>query len=146
MAALVRWESGLVLVLLASILFGASESPHFLTATDVFFIGLNMGEIAIMALPLTLIVMTGEIDLSVASMLGLSSTLLGYLFEHHWPIALAMVAVLDRRVLRRRAQRRARHQARAAVDRRDDRHAHALSRASPRSCSARTRSAAFRSR
>jgi len=91
---LLRWESGLVLVLLASILFGASESPHFLTSTDVFFIGLNMGEIAIMALPLTLIVMTGEIDLSVASMLGLSSTLLGYFFEHHWPIAWAIVAVL----------------------------------------------------
>ncbi len=46
-----------------------------MTHTNVFFIGLNMGEIAIMALPLTLIVMTGEIDLSVASMLGLS--------EHH---------------------------------------------------------------
>src|SRR5476651_671850 len=89
--SLIRWESGLVLVLIASILFGASESPHFLTATDVFFIGLNMGEIAIMALPLTLIVMTGEIDLSVASMLGLSSTLLGYLYQHGWSIWLAMV-------------------------------------------------------
>ena len=53
-----------------------------------------MGEIAIMALPLTLIVMTGEIDLSVASMLGLSSTLLGYLFQHGWPIGLAILAVL----------------------------------------------------
>ena len=41
---------------------------------------MNMGEIAIMALPLTLIVITGEIDLSVASMLGLSGTVVGYLF------------------------------------------------------------------
>ena len=32
-----------------------------------------------MALPLTLIVITGEIDLSIASMLGLASTLVGYL-------------------------------------------------------------------
>lgn len=91
---LLRWESGLVVVLIASIIFGASQSPHFLTSADVFFIGLNMGEIAIMALPLTLIVMTGEIDLSVASMLGLSSTLVGYFFEHGWPIWLAIVAVL----------------------------------------------------
>jgi rhamnose transport system permease protein len=92
--ALVRWESGLVVVLIASIVFGTSQSPHFLTSADVFFIGLNMGEIAIMALPLTLIVMTGEIDLSVASMLGLSSTLLGYFFKHGWPISLAIVVVL----------------------------------------------------
>jgi rhamnose transport system permease protein len=92
--SLLRWETGLVVVLIASILFGTEQSPHFLTSTDIFFIGLNMGEIAIMALPLTLIVMTGEIDLSVASMLGLSSTLLGYLYKNHWPIALAIVTVL----------------------------------------------------
>ncbi|MDQ1463832.1 MAG: rhamnose transport system permease protein, partial [Actinomycetota bacterium] len=91
---LLRWESGLVLVLIASIIFGTVESPHFLTSTDIFFISLNVGEIAIMALPLTLIVMTGEIDLSVASMLGLSSTLLGYFFKHGWPIGLAILAVL----------------------------------------------------
>jgi rhamnose transport system permease protein len=90
----VRWETGLVLVLIASIVFGTVQSPHFLTSTDIFFIGLNMGEIAIMALPLTLIVMTGEIDLSVASMLGLSSTLVGYFFKHGWPIGLAVLAVL----------------------------------------------------
>ena len=41
-------------------------------STNLFFICLNVGEVAIMALPLTLIVITGEIDLSVASILGLS--------------------------------------------------------------------------
>jgi rhamnose transport system permease protein len=92
--ALLRWESGLVLVLMATMIFGTVRSPHFLTSTDIFFISLNIGEIAIMALPLTLIVMTGEIDLSVASMLGLSSTLVGYFFKHGWPIALCIVAVL----------------------------------------------------
>jgi rhamnose transport system permease protein len=91
---LLRWETALVFIFIGALFFGASESPHFMTRTDVFFIGLNMGEIAIMALPLTLIVMTGEIDLSVAAMLGLSSTLLGYLYQNHWPIWLAMVAVL----------------------------------------------------
>jgi rhamnose transport system permease protein len=39
-------------------------------------------------------VITGEIDLSVASMMGLSSTLLGVLFRDGWPIWLAIVAVL----------------------------------------------------
>jgi rhamnose transport system permease protein len=91
---LLRWETALLGILIASVVFGAHTSPHFLSSTNFFFVGLNVGEIAIMALPLTLIVITGEIDLSVASMLGLSSTLLGALFRDGWPIALAVVAVL----------------------------------------------------
>ena len=90
---LFRWESALIVALGAALIYGAF-TPNFFTGTNAFFIGLNMGEVAIMALPLTLIVITGEIDLSVASMLGLSSTLLGYLFKHGWPIGLAILAVL----------------------------------------------------
>jgi rhamnose transport system permease protein len=89
-----RWESGLVIVLIATLIFAGTQSSDFFTQSTMFYIGLNMGEIAIMALPLTLIVMTGEIDLSVASMLGLAGTILGYLFEHHWNIYLAMAAAL----------------------------------------------------
>ena len=44
-----------------------------------------------MALPLTLIVITGEIDLSVASMLGLCGVLMAELFKHGWPIWPAMI-------------------------------------------------------
>ncbi|BEP12164.1 ABC transporter permease [Acidothermaceae bacterium B102] len=91
---LLRWETGLVVVLVAVLLYGQQSSANFFTTTNIFFIGLNMGEIAIMALPLTLIVIVGEIDLSVASMLGLSSTMMGYFYAHHWPIALCMLGVL----------------------------------------------------
>jgi rhamnose transport system permease protein len=91
---LLRWETALVGLLILTIVYGRSNSPHFGSGTDIFFIGLNVGEIAIMALPLALIVITGEIDLSVASMLGLSSTLLGYLYQHHWSIWTSMIAVL----------------------------------------------------
>ena len=83
---MLRWETALFGLLIASIVYGASASSYFLTTTNLFFIGLNIGEIAIMALPLTLIIITGEIDLSVASMLGLSSTLLGVLFRDGWSI------------------------------------------------------------
>jgi rhamnose transport system permease protein len=93
-AGLVRWETFLFALLIGTVIFGTLASPHFFTTTDLFFIGINIGEIAIMALPLTLIVITGEIDLSVASMLGLSSALLGLLFEHGWNIWAAMVVVL----------------------------------------------------
>ena len=89
-----RWESGLVVVLAATLVFGAVRSSAFLNTTTLFYVGLNMGEIAIMALPLMLIVITGEIDLSVASMLGLSGAVMGQLHADGWPIALAMVAAL----------------------------------------------------
>ena len=47
-----------------------------------------------MTLPLTLIVITGEIDLSVASILGLASAMLGYLVKHGWPMWRCFVVVI----------------------------------------------------
>ena len=89
-----RWETLLLLLLGATILYGTSVSPYFLEWTNLFYISLNVGEIAIMALPLTLLVVTGEIDLSVASMLGLSGVLMAELFKHGWPIWPAMIAAV----------------------------------------------------
>jgi rhamnose transport system permease protein len=89
-----RWEVALIGFVLATVLYGMSESHYFLTGANFFDFGLNIGPIALMALPLTLIVITGEIDLSVASTLGLACSLLGYLFAHGWPLPLAIVAVL----------------------------------------------------
>jgi rhamnose transport system permease protein len=90
----VRWETGLVIALVAVIVFGNAETPEFLHPTTFFYVGINMGYLAIMALPLTLIIVTGEIDLSVASMLSLSGAVMGELFAHHWSVWPAMVAAL----------------------------------------------------
>lgn len=90
----VRWESGLVLVLIAVLVFGVVKSPSFTDPSTVFYLGINTGYIAIMALPMTLVVMTGEIDLSVASMLGLSGATVGYLWHHGWGIWPAFAAAL----------------------------------------------------
>lgn len=90
-----RWESGLVVVLIAVLIFGSSESSSFTSPSTVFYLGINTGYIAIMALPMLFIVMTGEIDLSVASMLGLSGATVGYLWHHGWNIwACFLVALL----------------------------------------------------
>jgi rhamnose transport system permease protein len=94
LGAVVRWEVMLVALLVATIAYGASVSPYFLHSTNLFFICLNVGEVAIMALPLTLIVITGEIDLSVASVLGLSGVVMAELFTHGWPIWPAMIAAV----------------------------------------------------
>jgi rhamnose transport system permease protein len=90
----IRWESGLVLVLAAVLIFGSVASSSFTDPSTVFYLGINTGYIAIMALPMTFIVMTGEIDLSVASMLGLSGATVGYLWHHGWGIWPAFAVAL----------------------------------------------------
>jgi rhamnose transport system permease protein len=91
---LLRWESGLVVASIAVLIFGVIASPAFLSATNLLNLGLSNGEIALMALPMTLIIISGEIDLSVASTLGLSSSVLGYLWLHGWPMVGIIVTVL----------------------------------------------------
>jgi rhamnose transport system permease protein len=88
-----RWESGLVLLLALVAILGSQASSEFLTSGNVFNLAVTSGEVAIMALPMTLIVITGEIDLSVASTLGMSSALLGVLWSDHWPMLAIFAAV-----------------------------------------------------
>jgi rhamnose transport system permease protein len=88
-----RWETGLALVVVIIAIVGASVSPQFFTSTNFFNLGLTNGEIAIMTLPMTLIVISGEIDLSVASTLGLASALLGFLWSKGWPMMAIFVLI-----------------------------------------------------
>jgi rhamnose transport system permease protein len=85
-AHVARWETGLAVAVVAIGILGVSTSPEFLTGYNLFNLGQQSGEIAIMALPMTLIIISGEIDLSVASIMGMSSALLGYLWHKHWPM------------------------------------------------------------
>jgi rhamnose transport system permease protein len=94
LGALVRWETMLLIVLAGTIGYGAHVSPVFIDSTTFFYINLNVGEVAIMALPLALIVITGEIDLSVASILGLTGVVMAELYTHGWPIWPAMAAAV----------------------------------------------------
>ncbi len=88
-----RWETGLAVVVVAVLVFGDVTSPQFLTSGNFFNLSVSSGEIAIMTLPMTLIIISGEIDLSVASTLGMSSALLGFLWSKHWPMLAIFVVV-----------------------------------------------------
>jgi rhamnose transport system permease protein len=89
-----RWDVGLVIVLIGSLIFGSSESSTFDSMSTLFYGGINAGFISIMALPMMLIVVTAEIDLSVASMLGMAGALFGDLWHHGWGIWPALIAAL----------------------------------------------------
>ncbi len=91
---LTRWESVTVFLLLGSILYGATSADGFLSGQNLNSICSDVAEVALIALPLTLIIVAAEIDLSVASMLGLTSALLGYLWNHNWPMEMIVPVVL----------------------------------------------------
>jgi rhamnose transport system permease protein len=92
------WELLLVVLLLLSIVLGSSLSPYFLSGSNFSLMAGDIMERAIMALPMTLIIICGEIDLSVASVLGLASVVLGALWMGGHPlwmgIALALIVGL----------------------------------------------------
>ena len=68
--------------------------PYFGGSTTLDFTLLDATPILMIALPMTFIIVTGEIDLSVASTLGLSSVTLGLLVQAHVPIVPAMLVCL----------------------------------------------------
>ena len=76
------------------IVLGNALSPFFLTAGNFSNLIAALMEVAIMALPMTLIIIAGEIDLSVESMAGLASALLGFLWAAGVPLELAIPLVL----------------------------------------------------
>ncbi len=92
--SLARWETLLFVMVIVLIAIGAAVSPVFLTARNFSNLIVALIEVAIMALPMTLIIIAGEIDLSVESMAGLSCAVLGFLFAAGVPVQLAIPVVL----------------------------------------------------
>jgi rhamnose transport system permease protein len=89
-----RWETVTVFLLLCSILYGVSTSEDFFTGGNLNSILSDIAEIAIIALPLTLVIIAAEIDLSVASVLGLTCALMGWLWNHGWAMEMIIPTVL----------------------------------------------------
>jgi rhamnose transport system permease protein len=91
---LARWEALIVALIVCTAVLGQSLSSNFLTTDNFSFASADLVEIALMALPLALIIVAAEIDLSIASVLGLSSALMGELWNAGWPIEYILPFVL----------------------------------------------------
>jgi rhamnose transport system permease protein len=88
-----EWVLLLVIVLECTIF--SVTGNNFLTATNAFEITRLSVEIGLLALALTPIIITGGIDLSVGSMIGLAAVVLGLLWrDAHLPIGLAALITL----------------------------------------------------
>jgi rhamnose transport system permease protein len=89
-AALARWEALLIGLIAITLIAGSALSEEFLTADSFTTGSLDLSEVALMALALTLVIVAAEIDLSVASMLALSSALMADLWNRGLPLELIM--------------------------------------------------------
>ncbi len=89
-AALGRWEALLLGLIAIALIAGSALSEEFLTADSFTTGSLDLSEVALMALALTLVIVAAEIDLSVASVLALSSALMADLWNRGLPLELIM--------------------------------------------------------
>src|SRR4029077_12829785 len=89
--SLARWEVFLLFVLIGTFICGAQVSRYFLTSSNISIALAGMTPVAIVALPMTLIIVTGEIDISVGSMVGLCAAFMAVCLEQGLPVEVAMM-------------------------------------------------------
>ena len=93
--ALFRYETVLALLTVAALFALAMMSDRFFTASNLLNQGRLMSEIGLVALAMTFVIVTGGIDLSVGSMLGMTAILLGVFWQNvGMPLPVAMVAAI----------------------------------------------------
>ncbi|MEU6712172.1 ABC transporter permease [Nonomuraea sp. NPDC046802] len=89
-----RWDVVVTALLIVVFFGGLGADPNFGNADNLAFALGDLGEIALIALPMTLLVVCGQVDLSVASVLGLASALTGYLWDAGVPFETIIPVVL----------------------------------------------------
>ena len=91
---LISREAAVIGGLILVVIVANATVYRFGTPITLNYLLLDIMPILFIALPMTLIIVTGEIDLSVASTMGLSSVILGTLHEGGMPIELAGIIAL----------------------------------------------------
>jgi rhamnose transport system permease protein len=77
-----RWETILGAVLVADFVLNALLSPYFLNVDTISDATFNFTEKALVALPMALLIIAGEIDISVAAIMALASVVMGLVAAH----------------------------------------------------------------
>jgi ribose transport system permease protein len=95
LATLIQGQGLFAMALLISIYFGLS-SPFFFTTDNVLIIGATAAPLGIMALAQTFLILSGGIDVSVGSVVAISTVAAGLLMQSgvdFWPAAAIAIAV-----------------------------------------------------
>ena len=89
-----RWEWLLVALIILVSIVNSFLSPHFLNASNIFRTVSDFMEMGLMMLPMVFIIISANIDLSVASSLAMCASFMGWLFNNGWNIWAAAGAAL----------------------------------------------------
>lgn len=90
-----RHEVLLALILVIALLLLATQTDRFLTTENLLNQGRLMAEVGLVALPMTFIIITAGIDLSVGSILGMTAILLGVSWKNFGlPLEAALVVAM----------------------------------------------------
>lgn len=88
------WESALAILIVVEILVFGFINPNMLSLNVLLYSTSDFIYIGIVALPLTLVIVSGGIDISLGSTIGLSAIAMGVLFKMGIPVELCMVLTL----------------------------------------------------
>jgi len=91
---LASWDAFLAVLTGATLTYAVIAVPNFATAFNISQAIAGVSERALIVLPMVLLIIAREIDLSVASMLALSSVVFGVAVQAGAPISLAILAAL----------------------------------------------------
>lgn len=93
-ARLARWETLLAVLFVGLVLVASATTLGFASAFNVGNSLSEMAEKSLMVLPLALIIIAREIDISIASIAGLSGVMLGIVLLHHGALWEAVIVAL----------------------------------------------------
>lgn len=91
---LATWETFLGGITVVLAIYAACVIPGFTTSFNISQAIAGMSEKALIVLPMVLLIVAREIDLSVASTLALSSVVFGLLLQHGMPLYFAIALTL----------------------------------------------------
>ena len=94
LARYLNWDLFLAILALATLAYAAAFVPGFATAFNISQAIAGMSEKALIVLPMVLLIIAREIDLSVASVLALTSVVFGVIIAIGAPLPLAILAAL----------------------------------------------------
>ncbi|PHB52033.1 autoinducer 2 import system permease LsrD [Bacillus toyonensis] len=89
-----RWEGVLIVFLLIEFILFSFLNSDFFNVSNLLFSTNDFLFIAIAAIPMTFVIVTGGIDVSVGSIMGLTSILIGVLWMSGIPILFAVIIAL----------------------------------------------------
>lgn len=89
-----RWETFLLFILILTVIINITQSPAYLNPNNFVNLFQLSIEKIILAVIMTFVIINGEIDLSVASVMGMSACIMGRMYELGLPLEIGIVVAI----------------------------------------------------